>query len=537
MLEFPRWKVITITLVVFLGMLMALPNFLSEKQLENWPAFLPSSQMTLGLDLQGGAHLLMEVDVTSVIKTMLEDKSQTIRDELSDAKIRHRIRLQNERMVVSLIEPEDKERALDVIRSTVEKVGTSMTSIGSDDIIFEDLGGTDIEIMLSEDAIQDKKIQSVQQSIEIVRRRIDEMGTKEPTIQQNGVDRILIQVPGIDDPQRLKDILGQTAQMNFHLTDTTVTPADIARGRVPPGTKIVPSLEKDVDGQPTQLYAIKSRVMVSGEDLAQASQGLDQNNQVGVNITFNTKGGKQFADATRRNVGKPFAIVLDNEVISAPRINTAILGGSAIITGSFSTQEANDLAMLLRAGALPAPLSVLEERTVGPDLGADAVAAGKTASLIGLAAVMVYVAISYGFFGLIANLSLFVNIFLLFGVLSFLGATLTLPGIAGIVLTVGMAVDANVLVFERIREELRNGSNVLSSIEAGYSRAMSAIVDANVTTLIATLILFQFGSGPVKGFAVTLSAGIFTSVFTAVSLSRLLIVTWARKKRLETIEL
>jgi preprotein translocase subunit SecD len=311
-----------------------------------------------------------------------------------------------------------------------------------------------------------------------------------------------------------------------------VSQEDIFRGRVPPRTIIYPSIEKGPDGEtPLQQYAIMDQIMVSGEDLVNASYSMDENNRPAVSISFNSKGGKQFADATRANVGKPFAIILDDEVISAPRISTAILGGSAIITGSFTVQEASDLAMLLRAGALPAPLNLLEERTVGPDLGADSVAAGQLASLIGLAAVMVFIILSYGFFGVVANVALMINIFMIFGILSLFGATLTLPGIAGIVLTVGMAVDANVLIFERIREEIRSGKKVLAAIDVGYSRAFGTIIDANVTTLIAAMILFQFGSGPVKGFAVTLAAGIFTSVFTAVSLSRLFIVKWARKTK------
>ncbi|MBT5186761.1 MAG: protein translocase subunit SecD [Kordiimonadaceae bacterium] len=538
MLDFPRWKITVIAFFTLLGITLAMPNFLSDEQLENMPAFLPTSQITLGLDLQGGAHLLMGVDTTGIMKTLIDDKAENIRDELRDENIRHRIRASSESLTITLVDEADRENALSIIGGTIIKAGASITNVGSDDIIIESGEGVVINITLSEAAVIEKKTQSVEQSIEIVRRRIDEMGTKEPTIQQNGADRILIQVPGIDDPKRLKDILGQTAQMNFHLTDTTQTFSDINSGKRPPtGTMRLPSYEKDLDGNPLEYYAIKTRRIVSGEDLVQASQTMDQDNQIAVSITFNTKGGKQFADATRANVGNPFAIVLDGEVISAPRINSAILGGSAIITGGFSTQEASDLALLLRAGALPAPLEVLEERTVGPNLGADSVAAGKVASLIGLAAVMVYIALSYGFFGIIANFSLSINILLIFGVLSMFGATLTLPGIAGIVLTVGMAVDANVLIFERIREELSAGKKVISAIDVGYSRALSTIIDANVTTLIAALILFQFGSGPIKGFAVTLAAGILTSVFTAVSLSRLIIVTWVRKKRPAALKL
>jgi len=538
MLDFPRWKVTAIAFFSLLGIMLALPNFLSDEQLENVPGFLPSKQISLGLDLQGGAHLLMGVVMDEVIQNMIEDKRLNLRDELLDEKINHRIVPRGERLVVTLVNEEDRENALRIIRSEIIKVGASITSVGSDDIIIEDGEGNVINLTLSEAASIEKKNQSVEQSIEVLRRRIDALGTKEPIIQQNGTDRVLIQVPGIKDTKELLKIIGTTAQMNFHLTDLNLTERDINSGRRPPtGTVILPSYEKDANGEPIRNHAIKTRVMVSGEDLVQAAQTMDENNQIAVSITFNTKGGKQFADATRANVGKPFAIVLDNEVISSPNIRTAILGGSAIITGGFSSKEASDLALLLRAGALPAPLEVLEERTVGPGLGADSVAAGKVASIIGLVAVMVYVALSYGLFGMIANFALAVNIFLIFGILSMFGATLTLPGIAGVVLTVGMAVDANVLIFERIREEMRGGKNVLSAIDAGYSRAFGTIIDANVTTLIAALILFQFGSGPVKGFAVTLAAGIFTSVFTAVSLSRLIIVMWVRKKRPAVLKL
>jgi len=533
MLEFPRWKIVSIALFSLIGVMFAVPNFLSDEQIESLPDFFPSSQVTLGLDLQGGAHFLMEVDTAGVIANMLLDRGQTIRDELSDEKIRHPYRVNGDRLIFTLTNADDRPRAIEIIEKQTIQVGIDlMTGSSSDDIIVAEGTGAIINITLSEAAVTEKKVQSVEQSIEVIRRRIDGTGTKEPTIQQNGVDRILIQLPGVDDTSYFKRILSETAQMNFHLTNVSVSQEDILRGRVPPRTSIYPSIEKAPDGEtPLQQFAIMDQIMVSGEDLVNASYSMDENNRPAVSISFNSKGGKQFADATRANVGKPFAIILDNEVISAPRINTAILGGSAIITGNFTVQEANDLAMLLRAGALPAPLNLLEERTVGPGLGADSIAAGQIASLIGLAAVMLYIVLSYGFFGIIANIALIINIFMIFGVLSLFGATLTLPGIAGIVLTIGMAVDANVLIFERIREELRRGKKVLASIDVGYGRAFSTIMDANITTLIAALILFQFGSGPVKGFAVTLAAGIFTSVFTAVSLSRLFIVTWARKSK------
>ncbi len=538
MLDFPRWKVIMISLTALIGVMLSVPNFLSDEQIENLPGFMPSSQVTLGLDLQGGAHFLLEVDTAETIRNLLLEKGQTIRDDLREQDILHRYNVVGEGLVVRLTNPEDREAAEDVIRDSVVKVGASITDVGTDDIVIEDGSGGTINISLSEAAVLEKKSQSVQQSIEVLRRRLDETGTRELTIQQNGEDRILLQIPGIESTEEIKFALSQTAAMNFHLTNLSVTEDDLLRDRMPPRTTRYPSIEKDPEtGEPLYYFAIRDEIMVAGEDLSNASYSTDENNRPAVSITFNTRGAKDFADATRANVGKPFAIVLDDEVISAPRINTPILGGSAIITGSFTVQEANDLALLLRAGALPAPLNIEEERTVGPDLGADSVAAGQIAALIGLSAVMVFIVLSYGFFGIVANVALGINIFMIFGILSVFGATLTLPGIAGIVLTVGMAVDANVLIFERIREEMRRGKNVLAAIDEGYGRAFGTILDANVTTLIAALILFQFGSGPIKGFAVTLAAGIFTSVFTAVSLSRLAIVTWARKKKPEALKL
>lgn len=538
MLDFPRWKIIMISITAFIGVLLSVPNFLTDEQISNLPGFMPSKQVTLGLDLQGGAHFLLEVDTEETIHNLLLNKGQAIRDDLSDENILHRYNVTNDGLVIRLTNSEDRERAVDVISDLIVKVGASITDIGTDDIVIEDGSGAVINISLSEAAVIAQKTQSVQQSIEVLRRRLDETGTRELTIQQNGEDRILLQIPGLESTEEIKFALSQTAAMNFHLTNLSVTPDDLNRNRMPPRTTRYPSIEKDPQtGEPLYYYAIRDEVMVAGEDLSNASYSTDENNRPAVSITFNTRGAKDFADATRANVGKPFAIILDGEVISAPRINTAILGGSAIITGSFTVQEANDLALLLRAGALPAPLNIEEERTVGPDLGADSVAAGEVAALIGLSAVMIFIVLSYGFFGMIANFALSINIFMIFGILSMFGATLTLPGIAGIVLTVGMAVDANVLIFERIREEMSRGKSVLAAIDEGYSRAFGTILDANVTTLIAALILFQFGSGPIKGFAVTLAAGIFTSVFTAVSFSRLLIVTWARKKKPQALKL
>ena len=372
---------------------------------------------------------------------------------------------------------------------------------------------------------------AVQQSIEIVRRRVDETGTREPTIQRQGDDRILVQLPGLDDPERIKRLLGKTAKMTFHLIDNRNSVEAAKAGRMPPGSRLLSSDDVDSNGQ-SRMYLIRKRIMVSGDTLIDSQPSTDgRTNEPVVTFRFDTAGAKRFGLATSKNVGKLFAIVLDGKVISAPVIREPILGGSGQISGSFTFQSAQDLALLLRAGALPAPLTILEERSVGPGLGADSIAAGKIASILGMIAVLVFMAAAYGLFGFMADVALVVNMVLILGVLSFLQATLTLPGIAGIVLTIGMAVDANVLVFERIREEVRSGRTPISAVDTGYSRAFTTIMDANLTTLIAALLLYVFGSGPVRGFAVTLSIGIVTSMFTAIMLTRLLVVTWLRRTK------
>ena len=388
---------------------------------------------------------------------------------------------------------------------------------------------------LTEKTIHDRKVAAVQQSIEIVRRRVDETGTREPTIQRQGDDRILVQLPGLDDPERIKRLLGKTAKMTFHLIDNRNSVEAAMVGRVPPGSRLLSSDDVDSNGQ-SRMYLIRKRVMVSGDTLIDSQPSTDgRTNEPVVTFRFDTAGAKRFGLATSKNVGKLFAIVLDGKVISAPVIREPILGGSGQISGSFTFQSAQDLALLLRAGALPAPLTILEERSVGPGLGADSIAAGKIASILGMIAVLVFMAAAYGLFGFMADVALVVNMVLILGVLSFLQATLTLPGIAGIVLTIGMAVDANVLVFERIREEVRSGRTPISAVDTGYSRAFTTIMDANLTTLIAALLLYVFGSGPVRGFAVTLSIGIVTSMFTAIMLTRLLVVTWLRRTKPEAL--
>ena len=521
MIYFARWKIILILVVCALGVLFVAPNFLSVKQVEKLPRWLPHKQLSLGLDLQGGSHLLLEVKVDTVLKENLESIVDTMRTALRKARIRYGdLGIDGLGVNVSIKEPANTERA----RQLLKNLDSSLK--------FKLAGDGNIRLEMTEKTIRERRTAAIEQSIEIVRRRIDETGVREPTIQRQGQDRILVQLPGIDDPERVKRLLGKTAKLSFHLVDERQVPS--VAGRAPPGSILMPSYDEvGSDGRP-RVYMLKKRVMISGDTLAD-SQATFQDNQPVVSFRFNTLGGKRFGKATTENVGRLFAIVLDGKVISAPVIREPILGGSGVISGRFSVQEAQDLSLLLRAGALPAPLTILEERSVGPGLGADSIAAGKIASMVGMAMVIAFMIITYGRFGLMADIALIVNIILIGAALSLLQATLTLPGIAGIVLTIGMAVDANVLVFERIREEMRAGRTPISSIDAGYSRAITTIIDANVTTLIAAILLYQFGSGPVRGFAVTLAIGIITSLFTAIMLTRLMVATWLKKSRPDSL--
>lgn len=507
--------------VCALGILFVSPNFLSVKQAENLPSWLPHKQLSLGLDLQGGSHLLLEVKVDSVLKEGLESHVDTIRTALRKARIRYgNLGIDGLGAVVTIKNEADIEEARQLLKGLDSSLKVDL------------LGSGQIRLEMTEKAIRDRRTAAIEQSIEIVRRRVDETGVREPTIQRQGEDRILVQLPGIDDPERVKRLLGKTAKLSFHLVDERQ--ASSVASRVPPGSILLPSNDEvGSDGRP-RMYMLKKKVMISGDTLAD-SQATFQDNQPVVSFRFNTLGGKRFGKATTENVGKLFAIVLDNKVISAPVIREPILGGSGVISGRFSVQGAQDLSLLLRAGALPAPLTILEERSVGPGLGADSIAAGKIASMVGMAMVIAFMIITYGRFGLMADIALIANIILIGAALSLLQATLTLPGIAGIVLTIGMAVDANVLVFERIREEMRAGRTPISSIDAGYSRAITTIIDANVTTLIAAVLLYQFGSGPVRGFAVTLAIGIITSLFTAIMLTRLMVATWLKKTRPDSL--
>ncbi len=530
MLHFSNFKIAGIGLLLFLGVLFSLPNFLSEETRLSMPELLPSSTLNLGLDLQGGSHLLLSVDTDSVQRERLEDLTSDIRLALRGERVGYtglgRI---DGGVTVTVRDAADMEKATEVLQGLAQPIsGSALTSFEQrTDLEVQNTDGQTFQLIVTEDAIAARNTRTVQQSIEIIRRRVDELGTTEPTIQRQGETRILVQVPGLDDPERLKALLGQTAKMNFHLVDQTVSGYEVQDGKRPPaGSRLVYT-----DTEPQVPYVIRRRAIVSGERLVDASVGFDpQTNAPEVNFRFDALGGRKFGEVTQANVGRPFAIVLDDKVISAPIIQTAILGGSGRITGNFTVQEANDLAILLRAGALPAPMSILEERTVGPGLGADSVAAGRIALIIGFLAVIGFMIVSYSLFGLFANVALIANLVLIMAVLSGLQATLTLPGIAGIVLTVGMAVDANVLIFERIREEIIAGKTPIIAIDMGYNRALGTIIDANITTLLAAVILFQLGSGPIRGFAVTLAIGIVTSVFTAFVLTRLFVALWVRRQ-------
>jgi preprotein translocase subunit SecD len=491
--------------------------------MERMPDWLPHEQINLGLDLQGGSHLLLEVDLAAVVEERLNSLVDDVRGTLRSERIGYRgLGVRGGAATFTLTDGATTEQALAVLRE-LDPGGISP------ELIFRDAGGGRIEIGLSEDAARELRDSAVRQSLEIVRRRIDEVGTREPTIQRQGEDRILVQVPGEKNPDAIKRLLGQTAKLTFHLVDLETPVEQALSGNLPPGSELMPSDESDGNGRAAQ-YVVRKRVEVSGESLVDAQPTYYQNQPV-VSFRFDSVGARKFGNVTRDHVNELLAIVLDGRVISAPRVDEPILGGSGIIRGSFTAQAANELAILLRAGALPAPLDIIEERTVGPDLGADSIEAGKWAGVIGLILVMVLMALYYGLFGLFADLALLMNLVLIMAALSVLQATLTLPGIAGIVLTVGMAVDANVLIFERIREEARVGRSPMSAIDAGYREAMRTIIDANLTTLIAAVLLYVFGSGPVRGFAVTLGIGIVTSMFTAITFTRLLMATWLRRTR------
>jgi preprotein translocase subunit SecD len=531
MLYFTRWKALGITLIALVVCLFAVPNFFPEATVKGWPLWA-QRRLVLGLDLQGGSYLLLEVDSNYVKKEKLDQVRDDVRRTLRDAKIGYTgLAARNDAVEVHISKESDQQNALSKLRELSQPLGGLLGSSGQRSLEVSDAGSGVIRLTVPQAAITERIRQTIEQSIQIVERRVNQLGTVEPLIQRQGTDRILVQVPGLQDPTQLKTILGKTAKMEFRMVDTTV-PADQAQqGRLPPEDELLMSASS-----PKVPYVIKKQVLVSGGDLTDAQQAFDQRTgEAIVNFRFNTTGSRKFAQATLENVGQPFAIVLDNEVISAPVIREPITGGSGQISGNFTVQSANELAILLRAGALPAPLTIIEERTVGPGLGQDSIEKGKLAAYVGAIMVVVFMLVTYRLFGLFANIAVIINVAMIFGLLSLLNATLTLPGIAGIVLTVGIAVDSNVLIYERIREELRGGRTPISAIDAGFKRALSTILDSNITTFIAAAVLFYIGTGPVRGFAVTLGIGILTTVFTAFTLTRLIVAAWVWWKRPQSV--
>lgn len=528
MLNFPRWKVVMILGVVLMGILTALPNFLSESQRASLPGAMPSDTLNLGLDLQGGVHLLWGAQTEDVVTARLNNIADQVRDIRRTERSLNfrRIRIDDRSVSFEVTSENMIPSAREKLRPlTLSTTGAANPLVGGGVQELEmTQEGNQFTLTLTEQGIEVQKRDAIARAMEVMRKRVDPDGTKEITLQPQGGDRIILEVPGADDPEAIKQLIGKTAKLTFHDVVTNLSQDDIAKGRLRSRQKLLPS--KDGGS-----LVINERVIVSGDDLTNAQAAFDQNGRPAVAFTFNTAGSRRFANHTRNNVGRPFAIVLDNQIISAPTIQTPILGGSGQITGAGTVAETKELATLLKAGALPVKLTVLSERTVGPDLGADSIAAGKLAMIIGFMGVIVYMVLSYGRFGLVANLALFTNLVLIMGALSLLQATLTLPGLAGIVLTIGMAVDANVLIFERIREEQRNGRKPFQAMEHGYGQAFSTIMDANITTFIAAAVLYLLGTGPIQGFAVTLAIGILTSMFTAVVFARFILSSWLKRTR------
>lgn len=522
MLDFPRWKAIGVWLVCAFFMLAALPNMVPDSIAQKLPF---KESVPLGLDLRGGSYLLLEVDN----KAYQRDHIHMIRDELRVALRKAKVGYRDLRAGADAV----------TLRIRSETVGADVDlkkiyrSIDPDLEITESGGVTRFAYSDKAKALQQAHL--LEQSIEIVNRRIDETGTKEPIIQRQGGERIIVQVPGLQDPAELKRLLGKTAKMSFHLVNEGLAIDAYNTGNVPIGTQLLEADgdEMDYNGQKLR-YPVFSEVALSGELLTGATATY-QNGVPVVSFQFNRLGAQKFASITQKNIGKRFAVVLDNKVITAPVIRGAIPGGSGIIEGNFTVESADELAKLLRAGALPAPLNIIEERSVGPSLGQDSIDAGTAAAVLGTVLVIIFMFLAYGFFGLIANLGLLVHLVMILGTMSLLGATLTLPGIAGIVLTLGMAVDANVLIFERMRDELRFGKSALGAIESGFRLAYGTIFDSNITTLIAAALLYYFGSGPVKGFAVTLSIGLLSTLFASVMFTRMIIIYWVKKTKPKTI--
>lgn len=533
MLDFPRWKVWSITLILALGVIFSVPSLIPEAYQARIPGLAAMPHFNLGLDLSGGSHILLEADTQDLIKQEVLKKEEEIRTEMrrgTPAVGIGDISTNGGRLSFFVRNVAQLDTAVERARSLSNAVGVT----GQRDWNVTVVDSTRIVMTPTKAGLSKATDDAMNVATEVVRKRIDEVGTKEPTIIREGSDRIVVQVPGLQDPEALKSLLGKTAKLDFKLVDLNADPAAVAAGRAPPGSEIYPFIEgeKGAAGRGgTGNLAVKRLGGISGDELIDAKLAYDEQGQPVVSIRFNSSGGRKFARLTQENVGKPFAMVLDGKVLSAPRINEPILGGQAQISGSFTVDSANELAISLRSGKLPIALKVIEERTVGPDLGADSIRAGAIASVVAIVAVVALMLITYGRFGVYANIALVLNAFLILGVMAVAGATLTLPGIAGFVLTMGAAVDANVLINERIREEQRKGRALRQAIENGYTEASRAIFDANITNVIAAAFMFFFGSGPIKGFAVVLSIGVVTSVFTAVTVTRMFAASWVHRRR------
>jgi len=527
MLDFPRWKVWLVSILLIVGVALAVPSFFPESRLAQLPGFVPKQQVNLGLDLAGGSYLLLEADTSGVASQRLEVMEETIRTEMRRANPRIEIgnvSASGAQLSFMVRNPQQVDAAVELARTLTQPAGLT----GQRDWNVNVLDMNRVVVRPTEAGLANALDSAMNTAREVVYNRVDPEGTREVTVIRQGADRILVQVPGLEDPEGLKSLLGKTAKLDFKLVDLNADPAQVAEGRAPPGSEVLPMADGGA-------IAVQRRTMVSGDQLIDASQSFDQNNQAVVSIRFDGAGGRRFAKVTQENVNKPFAIILDDVVLSAPNINEPILGGQAQISGNFNVQTANDLAIQLRSGKLPVELKVIEERTVGPELGQESIEKGMIAGIIGTVLILAFMILTYGRFGVYADIALILNVVLILGVMALFSSalSLTLPGIAGFVLTIGAAVDANVIINERIREEYARGRTIIQAIEHGYKEAQTAIFDANITNVIAGVLLYYFGSGPVRGFAVVLMIGIVTSVFTAVTVTRMFVSLWLRKRPTE----
>jgi preprotein translocase subunit SecD len=530
MLEFPRWKVTLLWLIVAIGVLLSIPSLIASTPFAgSWPKWMPQYRINLGLDLAGGSHLLLEADASDALKLRLQSMEDAVQTEL-----RHEPRIDvgdistsGGRIAFMVRNPTQVDAAVERLRKLTQPVGLT----GNRDWDVQVVDSTRVVLTPTQSGTIQTMKDAMSVARDVVRRRIDPGGTKEITVVTEGNNRILVEVPGVENPEELKKLIGQTARLEFKLVELSANPEDVQQGRAPPGAQVLPM----ADG--SGFMAVKRRVMVSGDQLTDAKQSFDQQGQPDIDITFNTAGARRFGRVTQENVGKPFAIILDDKILSAPNINEPILGGRAQISGNFTVQSAHDLAVSLSSGKLPVKLNVIEERSIGPDLGKDSIHKGVIASVAGTGLVILFMLVTYGRFGVYANIALVVNAFLILGIMAMFNATLTLPGIAGFILTIGAAVDANVLINERIREEIRRGRRILDAVDTGYKEAMRAIFDANVTHVISASIMAYFGSGPVRGFAVVLLIGVVTSVFTAVYFTRMLVALWLHRARPRAIHI